>query len=626
MASVEPIIVVLGPRCGGTSAVAGVLHHLGVFMGAETFWTNREPHETWEERHLSLLCGHAFRAPGDRLAMDPDFFAAKLRGWADDHRRAARSAGRRPGAKDPLLCLAVDFLRDAWAPTVPVVVERPFEHVVASLNRLGWFRDERERVSATQRLIAARDQALVGAAVVRVDFEELRTTPVPVIRRLADQLGLEVTEAQVQAATDSVVQPADVRQAARSADPYGIKLLLAKVQRNPEDWWAVNLLAQAYFDSGDFGSARKWYARQIEMGAPDEDIFLAKWQLAVSMGQLGLPWREVQDAYLQAWEFRPARAEPLYAIAQRYRMDRRYQLGYLFAQRAARIPLPEDDLLRARLDSYRIYAWSATEEQALCALRIGKQAEGFTLCRHMLARPDLPDDDRRRIANNRDVAVPTMIQLASTYPDALVGGLVGGPRDVEVTVSLVAGPDRDSTEQTLNSFLRCCTDVSRVGRFLVVDAGLSVQDRATLTERYGFLEFADCGERLAQLRDQVGGPFWLHLGQAWQFFAPENYITRLTAVLEAETQLFQVGINLGDAIKLTHTSAPEHAVRRTSDAGRYVLADAVASGPAMFDTARLNRAGGLDDTDPDPIAALGRRAAAAGLRTASLDEVLCISA
>jgi hypothetical protein len=39
MAVVESIIAVLGPRCGGTSAVAGVLHHLGVFMGREFFWT-----------------------------------------------------------------------------------------------------------------------------------------------------------------------------------------------------------------------------------------------------------------------------------------------------------------------------------------------------------------------------------------------------------------------------------------------------------------------------------------------------------------------------------------------------------------------------------------------------------
>jgi hypothetical protein len=39
---------------------------------------------------------------------------------------------------------------------------------------------------------------------------------------------------------------------------------------------------------------------------------------------------------------------------------------------------------------------------------------------------------------------------------------------------------------------------------------------------------------------------------------------------------------------LTGGCAAEQAVRRTPDAGRYVLADVVASGPAMFDTARLD--------------------------------------
>src|SRR5205085_8817152 len=70
----------------------------------------------------------------------------------------------------------------------------------------------------------------------------------------------------------------------------------------------------------------------------------------------------------------------------------------------------------------------------------------------------------------------------------------------------------------------------------------------------------------------------------------------------------------------------EESVRRAPDTGRYVLTDAVANGPAMFDTARLDGAGGLQDADPDPLAELGRRAAAAGLRTATLDEVLCIAA
>jgi hypothetical protein len=46
----------------------------------------------------------------------------------------------------------------------------------------------------------------------------------------------------------------------------------------------------------------------------------------------------------------------------------------------------------------------------------------------------------------------------------------------------------------------------------------------------------------------------------------------------------------------------------------------------MFDTARLDQAGGLRGSDPDPITDLARRAAAGGLHKASLDEVLCITA
>ena len=72
-------------------------------------------------------------------------------------------------------------------------------------------------------------------------------------------------------------------------------------------------------------------------------------------------------------------------------------------------------------------------------------------------------------------------------------------------------------------------------------------------------------------------------------------------------------------------ASAEQAVRRAPDTGRYLLTDAMAIGPAMFDTARLDRAGGVQNSDPDPPAQRGRPAAGAGLRTASLDEVLCIS-
>ncbi len=413
-------------------------------------------------------------------------------------------------------------------------------------------------------------------------------------------------------------------------------LLLAELERNPEDARSVFYLAQSYCDlaitkgdQADYVNARKWYERRIEMGGWEEEVYYAKFTIAEIMPKLGAPWPEVLDAYLRAWEYRMTRAEPLYTIARLYRLDGRYQLGYLFAKCAAEIPIPEHEILYVLAD---VYAWRATDEQAVCASWIGKQAEAFTLWRHLLARPDLPDEDRERIAGNRDICAPTMIEAASAYPDALAESLLSGPRDTEVVVSLVARPDRTGIEQTLNSFLNCCTDVLQVGRFLVVEAGLSAQDRETLLERYGFLEFISSGPdeglgaQLARIRDQIHERFWLYVGDGWRFFAPDNLITRLTGVLQAERQVFQVGINFADAVKLTGACAPEAAVRRAPEAGRYVLTDDIAYGPAMFDTARLNQAGGLHSIDSNSLSALRQRANGAGLRTASLDEVLCIAA
>ncbi len=623
MASAEPIIVVLGPLGGGTSAVASVLHHLGVFMGSRFDASYRELHQIWEDAEISALCRRAITLPSGQFQMEPVLFQEKLRIWADDHRRAAQLAGLRPGVKHPLLCVAVDLLADAWGPFIPVVVDRPFAKIVATLNRLDWFEDEQERAQSMRHLIEARDLSLASMAKVCVDFEELRADPIPVISRLADELGLDVTTGQVQAAANSIVGAA---QMPRDIDPFQrfIDQLLPAVERDPDDAQSVSLLAQVYFDSGDYLNARKWFARKVEIGRQtDEETFVAMFRVAQSMEELGAPWHEVQEAYLRAWEFRPTRAEPMYCIAKHYFNEKRYQLGYLFAERAAGIPLPDDDMLVPYPD---IYAWRAADAQAKAAFCIGEHPEAFTLWHWLLARPDIPDSERQRIAANRDEAVPAMFDAVSSYPDTLVRNLIAVPGDPDVTVSLIAGPDLVATQRTLNSFLNCCGDVSQVGRFLMIDAGMSAAERDMLGALYAFVEFVETGTQLARIREEIKGRFWLHLGQGWRFFAPENLIARLTAVLAAETHVLQVGVNLADAAVLIATSAPEGTVRRNPGAGRYVLTDTLASGPAMFDTVRLDQAGGLGGAEPDPIAELARRTAAAGLRGASLDEVLCIAA
>jgi hypothetical protein len=601
MTVVEPIIVVLGPWCGGTSAVAKVLHHLGVMMGTRFDVGVRELDDTWEDTDLSLLCRRAFSEPGGQLLMDVPTLRVKLHDWAVNHRHAARIAERRPGVKHPALCIAVDHIREAWGPFVPVVVDRPVANIVASLNRLGWWTDEKERAESTDRLIAARDLALTGVAAVRVDFEELRSTPAPVIRRLAGELGLEITDAQFDAAVNSVVPAADVP---RDVDPNQrlIERFQAEAEDNPADPLPVHMLAQLYFNVQDFANARRYSERLIEIGADGENTFLAMIRIAQSMDKLDEPWLDVQDAYMRAWEFRPTRAEPFYSIARHYTVAQRYPVGHLFAGLAAQIPLPAEDMV---IHDPAIYAWRATDEQAVCASGMGKHLEAFALCRRLLGRPDIPDGDRNRISANRDVSVPAMLEATSLYSETLVRNVINGSRDADVTVTVIAGPDWPATAATLNSFLHSCTDVTKVGRFLLFDHGQTPGDRAILSERYPFLEFVECAEG-TDLRDHIHGRYWLDLDQGWRFFSPENYITRLTEILDAEPEVFQVGINLGDATSLTGFSAPEASVRRTPRGGRYVLTGVMADGPSMFDTGRLDQAESLTVA-------------------ATLDEVLCVN-
>ena len=381
----------------------------------------------------------------------------------------------------------------------------------------------------------------------------------------------------------------------RNLDPLKFQrdcaLLHEEIERNPDDGRSVFYLGQSYYCLDDFANSLKWYARRTEMGGWDEELYFSLVRVAESKCGLGLPWPEIIDDFLRAWEFRPSRAEAVYTLAYHLRQAANYQLAYLFAKMASEIPLPVEDKLFVRA---AVYSWHANDEVAVCASWIGKPVEAFTYWRRTLASIEVPDEDRRRIAGNRDLVVPPMIELAQRKPDVTVF-----QSDGDVTVTVVAGPDGAALERTVTTFLNCCSDSERIGGFVVIDAGLSCGDRAHLGQCYSFLEFRPFYEHS---RDHIKTRFWLHLGQGWQFFAPENLITRLAAVLDAEAEVFQVGINYTDATQLTGTCAPDSAARHTAEAGRYTMTEEAAHGPAMFDTTRFDLP---------------------GRRTASLDEVLC---
>lgn len=332
------------------------------------------------------------------------------------------------------------------------------------------------------------------------------------------------------------------------------------------------------------------------------------------LAKLKAPGTQVEDAYARAWAYRPTRAEPLEGLALRMRVSGRYEMGYLFARQAAAVPRPVADRLRADND---VYTWRALDEQAVCASWIGRQRESFELCRRLLTIADIDEHDRARFATNRDLAVPHLLKETATYPPDLAHR-PQGPPNAEVTFSLVAGPDRQQCERTLNSFLHCCTDIDHVGRFLVLDTGLSQADREHLSDRYPLLEFLTGStdmtpaEHTDRLAEAIAGRYWLHSGQGWQYFATEPLITRLSSILHTEPDISHVGINYRDATTLTGTAAPANTTRTNTGTGRYVLTGAeshfASYGPNMIDIDRFR-------THSSDKRFTG----------ATLDEVLCIS-
>lgn len=213
----------------------------------------------------------------------------------------------------------------------------------------------------------------------------------------------------------------------RAPDTYArdAELLVGVLQRDPDDERAAFYLGQSLFDAGDPRGALEWYSRRARMGGWEEEVFCSLLRRAECLVALEAPWEQVLDAYLESWQTRPTRAEPLYEIARHYRIAEKFQLGYLFAARACAIPRPENDLLFVAED---VYAWRAPDELAVCAYHVDRREQSFALCQTLLENPALPEPERERVRGNRDLcAAPAVDARRLRGDNALSIAIYTGP-------------------------------------------------------------------------------------------------------------------------------------------------------------------------------------------------------
>ena len=200
---------VLGPYSGGTSAVAGLLHHLGVSMGSKFEKPDRiNARGNFEAVGLASLCRRSFTEPWLAESLSRIQRTRLLQLWASDRCEELRENGMQLpiGGKHPLLCLMGTELDDAWNEPAIVVVERDRDAIVNSLAKRNWGWPIDAICSLTDQLLLARATYLMslGRVWLRIDYEDLIQSPMRAATTLCDFLALSPSQSTISAAVEFI--------------------------------------------------------------------------------------------------------------------------------------------------------------------------------------------------------------------------------------------------------------------------------------------------------------------------------------------------------------------------------------------------------------------------------------
>jgi tetratricopeptide (TPR) repeat protein len=130
-----------------------------------------------------------------------------------------------------------------------------------------------------------------------------------------------------------------------------LALLKTALAEDPNDARSLFYLAQTLREAGRQAEAIAAYQRRSELGGWEEESWYSRFMMAYCHQAAGNT-AEFVAGCLEAYQMRPSRAEPLYALARHYRDAGHHEASALFCEAGLRIPFP-DDLLFVDEEVYR---------------------------------------------------------------------------------------------------------------------------------------------------------------------------------------------------------------------------------------------------------------------------------
>ena len=157
-------------------------------------------------------------------------------------------------------------------------------------------------------------------------------------------------------------------------------------------------LAQSHFDCGDFRNAMKWYEKRASMGGWAEEVYYSIFRSAMCSGLLNEDFEKTTLRFMEAWNYRPNRAEPLHQLARVFRLNEKPRLGYLYASMGSKLTFPHADILFIAGD---VYEWQMLDELSASAFYVGQLEEGLEATKKLIEKFDVvPPTEHDRIRAN----------------------------------------------------------------------------------------------------------------------------------------------------------------------------------------------------------------------------------
>lgn len=167
-------------------------------------------------------------------------------------------------------------------------------------------------------------------------------------------------------------------------------------------------LGRSLEHSGDYTRAFNAYYKRVMLGGHfAEEVWYATFRLGACLIANGTEIETAARYFVDAFNFRPHRREPLYHLTRGYRVRQKYTACKLYGYHALTVPLElavfHDDLF---ID-VPVYEWYIHDELSVCLSHLGEYAQSIHLLKHVLdAKPalgTLNQENRDRLRANLEM-------------------------------------------------------------------------------------------------------------------------------------------------------------------------------------------------------------------------------